>query len=162
LVIVVVQNGGGQIFAQLPLAGRRELGQHFQDLFLMPQAVDVAALAQAFGIAFHRVHSEGELGRALGAALVPPAGAGCSIVGAVARPRLPGHGLSPSPLPGSFDAAVDELAAKLAPPTWIVGYSMGARLGLALALRHPERCRGALLVGAQPGLRGAEGAARRA
>ncbi len=34
----------------------------------------------------------------------------------------------------------------------LVGYSMGARVGLALAARHPERVRSAVLVGARAGV----------
>ncbi len=45
----------------------------------------------------------------------------------------------------------------------IAGYSMGGRLALYLALRHPDRCAGLFLESASPGLEDAgERAARRA
>ncbi len=37
-------------------------------------------------------------------------------------------------------------------PTHVVGYSMGARLALALAVRHPERVRTLVLESGSPGL----------
>jgi pimeloyl-ACP methyl ester carboxylesterase len=44
----------------------------------------------------------------------------------------------------------------------VVGYSMGGRLALYLALRHPDRCAGLFLESASPGLEDAgERAARR-
>lgn len=68
------------------------------------------------------------------------------------RPVLPGHGPAPDVSAASFDAAVDALAASLAEPVIVAGYSMGARLGLALALRHPALVRAAVLAGANPGI----------
>lgn len=55
----------------------------------------------------------------------------------------------------SFDAEVDRLAAlaeKLPPPRYLGGYSMGARLALALAARGGPRFSGVMLIGAHPGL----------
>lgn len=82
---------------------------------------------------------------------------------------LPGHGASLD-LPAedySFEAAaraviqaMDRLGIEHAT---FVGYSMGGRLALYLALRHPERCAGLFLESASPGLEsGAEREARRA
>ena len=75
---------------------------------------------------------------------------------------LPGHGASLGLPPevyaiegaaraviGVLDEVGEERAA-------IVGYSMGGRLALYLALRHPERCLGLFLESASPGLRSAE------
>lgn len=81
-------------------------------------------------------------------------------------PWCPGHGPSPVVMAGaSFDDVVDVLAAQLllrTSPVRLVGYSMGARLALAMALRHPSRVREAVLIGGTPGLRTeAERAARR-
>lgn len=64
----------------------------------------------------------------------------------------------------SFEAEVDRLAA-LAPaePSHVIGYSLGARLALGLALRHPERVARLTLVSGSPGLESeAERSARRA
>lgn len=56
----------------------------------------------------------------------------------------------------SFDAEVDRLAALLhaegAAPAHVAGYSMGARVALRLALRHPEGCARLTLIGVHPGL----------
>ncbi len=38
-------------------------------------------------------------------------------------------------------------------PVWLLGYSLGGRLALHALLRQPKRWRGALVVGAHPGLR---------
>ena len=70
-------------------------------------------------------------------------------------PFLPGHGSAPRLCPtGSFDDAVDDLADRIpwAAPCTLVGYSMGARVGLRLLARHPRRFARAVLVGAHPGL----------
>ena len=54
---------------------------------------------------------------------------------------------------------LDDLEARRAV---IVGYSMGGRLALYLALRYPERCAGLFLESASPGIESAgERAARR-
>ena len=80
-------------------------------------------------------------------------------------PDLPGHGASlglPSGL-YSFEGAaratvlaLDELGVHRAA---FVGYSMGGRLALYLALRYPERCAALFLESASPGI---EDAAERA
>ncbi|HET7480154.1 MAG TPA: 2-succinyl-6-hydroxy-2,4-cyclohexadiene-1-carboxylate synthase [Rubrobacteraceae bacterium] len=75
---------------------------------------------------------------------------------------LPGHGGSVGLLPGSyaFESAarmvldvLDELEIDRAA---FVGYSMGGRLALYLALRYPERYGGLLLESASPGLESEE------
>jgi len=81
---------------------------------------------------------------------------------------LPGHGASLGLPPEDYtiDGAartllglLDELAVER--PA-LVGYSMGGRLALYLALRHPERCSGLFLESASPGLQdAAEREARR-
>ncbi len=75
--------------------------------------------------------------------------------GPLALGELPGHGPDPIVAEGAtFDEVADALvdALPFVDPTWLVGYSMGGRLALAMALRRPDRVRGAVLVGASPGL----------
>lgn len=76
--------------------------------------------------------------------------------GPVTAPLLPGHGPAPWLPEGSFDDVVDALAARLpaGPPSLLVGYSLGARLALGLALRHQASFAGAVLIGVHPGLTG--------
>jgi 2-succinyl-6-hydroxy-2,4-cyclohexadiene-1-carboxylate synthase len=80
---------------------------------------------------------------------------------------LPGHGGSLDLTPEAYTMegtaravirTLDELEARR--PV-IVGYSMGGRLALYLALRYPERCAGLFLESASPGLEGPEERAAR-
>ncbi|MCB9646574.1 MAG: alpha/beta fold hydrolase [Deltaproteobacteria bacterium] len=68
---------------------------------------------------------------------------------------LPGHADAP-PAPATFEATVDKLAEALtelsADPLPVLGYSLGGRLALGLACRHPSRIARAIVVGAHPGL----------
>ena len=74
---------------------------------------------------------------------------------------LPGHGKASfretPPSDGFFEQTVDALAELLRqsafPPSYLVGYSMGGRIALALMLRHPELFTKAVIVSASPGLR---------
>jgi 2-succinyl-6-hydroxy-2,4-cyclohexadiene-1-carboxylate synthase len=77
-------------------------------------------------------------------------------------PDLPGHGRS-APA-SSWDHALADLAETLPPDAlFLAGYSMGARLALAFALRWPQRVRALLLESGSPGIAGAhERAMRRA
>ncbi len=73
---------------------------------------------------------------------------------------LVGHGETEVPGdPGRYamDACVDHVAATLdtlaiARPVHVLGYSMGGRVALSLAVAHPRRVRSLVLVGASPGL----------
>ncbi|MEO8902680.1 MAG: alpha/beta fold hydrolase [Polyangiaceae bacterium] len=80
-------------------------------------------------------------------------------------PALVGHsGSDASGEVRNFEGEVDRLAA-LAPEAGVhvVGYSLGARLALGLALRHPTRVSRLTLLSCHPGLQSAaERAARRA
>jgi len=78
------------------------------------------------------------------------------VAGEVVAPWVPGHGPTPwCPPHTDFTAVVDHLAREHLPAegATLVGYSLGARLALCLALRHPARVRAAVLVGGTPGLR---------
>ena len=72
-------------------------------------------------------------------------------------PWLPGHGPA-LPTPVHWDAAVQALVDALPEDAVLAGYSLGARLALAAALRAGDRLRCTLLVGGHVGL--GDGAAR--
>lgn len=59
-------------------------------------------------------------------------------VGAVRTLSLPGFANDQS-VPASVDALVSQLAAQLSPASVIVGWSLGAMLGVQLAHRYPEK-----------------------
>lgn len=61
---------------------------------------------------------------------------------------LPGYG-NAAPI-ADFDAAVDAIAARLAPASLLAGWSLGALLALAVAARHPDKVARLLLVAATP------------
>ncbi len=70
-----------------------------------------------------------------------------------------------APAVGTLTWAADRLAGRLAaagaPQADVVGYSMGGRLALLFAIRHPERVGRLVLVSASPGLKTAEERAER-
>jgi 2-succinyl-5-enolpyruvyl-6-hydroxy-3-cyclohexene-1-carboxylate synthase len=68
LTVVLIDNGGGGIFEQLPI---RQDGsaEDFEQLFAMPQGVDQAALAAAHGVPSRQVSSAADLAPALSWAL---------------------------------------------------------------------------------------------
>jgi 2-succinyl-6-hydroxy-2,4-cyclohexadiene-1-carboxylate synthase len=71
---------------------------------------------------------------------------------------LPGHGRSPPPSRSGLDGfqeSVDALGEVLqeGPPAAVVGYSLGARLALALALANPGHISRMVLESGSPGLR---------
>ncbi len=57
---------------------------------------------------------------------------------------LPGYG--DAPLIGDFDAAADDIAARLKPGTTLCGWSLGAQLALAVAARAPHKVGRLVLV----------------
>lgn len=69
---------------------------------------------------------------------------------------LPGHGRASERVPGSFADVVawiaDRIASEAKEPADVLGYSMGGRLALALALDHPERVHRAIALGASAGI----------
>lgn len=80
----------------------------------------------------------------------------------VLAPDLPGHGTA-GDLRLDLAASAGRLAASLGgEPAIVVGYSMGGRTALRLALDHPEAVAGLVLIGATAGIDDpAERAARR-
>src|SRR6266545_4636340 len=87
---------------------------------------------------------------------------------AVAAPDLPGHGSTGAPedparyeiasVVRDLDRLMDEIGAGQA--IWL-GYSMGGRVALHLALARPERVRSLVLESAGPGIEDPEARARR-
>ncbi len=77
-------------------------------------------------------------------------------------PRVLGHGAEAEGVE-SFDDEVDRLAMTMPDGATLVGYSLGARLALGIAVRQPARVGRLVLIGGHPGLEdGAEAATRRA
>ena len=72
LTVLLIDNGGGGIFEQLPIRCPDGEPLDFERLFAMPQAVDPLALAAAFGVPGRRVERPGELAEALAWALEQP------------------------------------------------------------------------------------------
>jgi 2-succinyl-6-hydroxy-2,4-cyclohexadiene-1-carboxylate synthase len=69
----------------------------------------------------------------------------------VIAPDLPGHGASPQAT-GWDDALVELREVLPREPFFLAGYSMGARLAVAFALRYPSAGRALLLESGSPGL----------
>jgi 2-succinyl-6-hydroxy-2,4-cyclohexadiene-1-carboxylate synthase len=67
-------------------------------------------------------------------------------------PPLLGHGAAADGVE-TFDDEVARLAEELGgAPVHLAGYSLGARLALGIAVRHPERVARLTLIGVHPGL----------
>lgn len=67
----------------------------------------------------------------------------------VHRVDLPGHGRSPG-LAGGAEGWADALAEAAPGPALWIGWSLGALVTLLVALRHPAKVKGLVLVGATP------------
>src|SRR5437764_2429373 len=77
-------------------------------------------------------------------------------------PDIRGHGSASDLVPVTLDAVIGDLEALVSDPFTLVGYSMGGRIALHVALALPERVERLVLVGASPGIADpAERAARR-
>lgn len=70
--------------------------------------------------------------------------------------RLPGHHPQARVAADSFEAAVDQVASALdaeqSEAAHLVGYSLGGRVALGIAVRHPNLVERLTLIGAHPGL----------
>lgn len=85
LVVVVVDNGGGRIFEQLPVAHRDDLAHHIEH-FTTPQEAHLEHAAALYGHDFVSVSSRAELANALSQAF--RGSPRCTLVQAV----VPAHG----------------------------------------------------------------------
>lgn len=87
LVIVAVQNDGGRIFDQLPLAKRVDPGgvrpEHFRALFTTPQSLSFEGAARTFGLEYRRVETPSAYEEALARALASPS---ATLIEAVVDP----------------------------------------------------------------------------
>jgi 2-succinyl-5-enolpyruvyl-6-hydroxy-3-cyclohexene-1-carboxylate synthase len=72
LTVVLIENGGGGIFEQLPIRLPPPGAMDFERLFAMPQAVDLLDLAAASGVVGRRVERPQQLPEALEWALNQP------------------------------------------------------------------------------------------
>jgi 2-succinyl-5-enolpyruvyl-6-hydroxy-3-cyclohexene-1-carboxylate synthase len=81
-VVVVVQNGGGRIFDQLPIALRAS-PEVFERCFATPEEVAFADAAAAFGVAYARAETKEALDQALRAAWSRPS---ATLIEAITEP----------------------------------------------------------------------------
>ncbi|HEY5377255.1 MAG TPA: 2-succinyl-5-enolpyruvyl-6-hydroxy-3-cyclohexene-1-carboxylic-acid synthase [Polyangiaceae bacterium] len=65
LSIVVIDNGGGRIFEQLPIFGQLRDHAETSRFWLTPPAVDVSHAAQLFGYRYQHVTRDAEIGQAM-------------------------------------------------------------------------------------------------
>ncbi len=80
LLIVVLNNGGGRIFEQLPIAKLPTVGSGDLDLWLTPHDTNFEHAAKAFGHGYARAETVEALQRAVGQGLTKP---GCTLVEAI-------------------------------------------------------------------------------
>ena len=71
-------------------------------------------------------------------------------------PLLPGHGWKPCPAGTTITSVATEIAAKLPANGDLLGYSLGGRIALQLALDHPTKLRRLVLISSTAGLRDAK------
>jgi 2-succinyl-6-hydroxy-2,4-cyclohexadiene-1-carboxylate synthase len=79
----------------------------------------------------------------------------------IVRPTLPGHG-GAGAIKGTFEEEAAALAEAVGPPAAVwVGYSMGGRFVLRIALERPDLVEGLVTLGGTPGLADANDRAMR-
>jgi len=66
LIIVVINNGGGQIFRSLPVASFESI---YETYFGTPQEADIGLLCRAYGVGYHKAETIDELNAALTSSL---------------------------------------------------------------------------------------------
>jgi 2-succinyl-5-enolpyruvyl-6-hydroxy-3-cyclohexene-1-carboxylate synthase len=72
LLVVLIDNGGGGIFEQLPIRPAKDDALDVERLFAMPQRVDPRALAAAHGVPSREARRMGDLEEALAWGLAQP------------------------------------------------------------------------------------------
>jgi 2-succinyl-5-enolpyruvyl-6-hydroxy-3-cyclohexene-1-carboxylate synthase len=72
LTVLLIDNGGGGIFEQLPIRTEPEGALDFERLFAMPQALDPSSLAAVHGVPCRRVANLDDLAPQLTWALAQP------------------------------------------------------------------------------------------
>lgn len=72
LAVVVIDNGGGRIFEQLPMGLLENAPDWQRDFWLTPPKLDLAHLAAAYGVGYHRASNPTELTRAMQTAYAEP------------------------------------------------------------------------------------------
>jgi 2-succinyl-5-enolpyruvyl-6-hydroxy-3-cyclohexene-1-carboxylate synthase len=82
IVIVVVNNGGGRIFEQLPIA--RDGKETWLPYFTTPHDADLECAARVYGCAFHSVDTVGGLRQALALGYAQE---GCTVIEALVPPQ---------------------------------------------------------------------------
>lgn len=84
LAIVVLHNGGGRIFEQLPLATHQVATEGGLDYWTTPHDLDLASAAALFGLPHRRVEARGGLQEAVATALDTP---GATVIEARVAPH---------------------------------------------------------------------------
>ncbi|HEX3138486.1 MAG TPA: alpha/beta fold hydrolase [Rhizobacter sp.] len=77
-------------------------------------------------------------------------------------PLLPGHGWRPCPAGTTIKSVAAEIAAKLPAGGDLLGYSLGGRVALQVALDHPGKLKRLVLISSTAGLRDAKEREKRA
>lgn len=67
-------------------------------------------------------------------------------------PDIRGHGRASARQPVTLEAVIDDLAVSAPQRFALVGYSMGGRIALHVALALPDRVQSLILIGASPGI----------